>query len=800
MAIQVRRGNEADFDPSKMLPGEWAVSTDTKYVRMCFSPGIVLRMATYESFENDVKKIQQILEDAENIKNAIKVIQDEINAKEIVVENYSKQASSFAAQSKKYSEESEEYSIDSYEQAERAKMYADNAQAVTNVSIATKNIAGIVRGGDNLIGEDGELILTRTTTDRTLSHSHAGGLRIESVEGESVQESTTGTNMFDYDTAFSDKSGVEVNNGIITSNTTSDATVWTYANSNLKSTLAAGTYYLRLNKISAEITSSMGVRVFDENNNSLLSAYGNNMFSELSFTLDTEMNIGIMIKPYVSSFTIQLNTAPSLPWEPYTGAAPSPSPSYPQEIESSVVSEIKVVGKNLFNALNYTAFYAGCIPEISEGTIKLTAKGTVADFYSGYVTSYKVEDMQIPVTPNTTYYFNCDKLYSNTSNLKEFRVMVGYFDKNNKNLGRATITTDFTTPDNCDYVVLRFGAIQNVATADEYAVFSNIILSKIDTDYEPYKAKAITLSTPITLHGRGEAKDRIVKQDGVWGVERKPQYDVYTSISSIVNGLAQIIVPSNHFESLSWDKVPNALCNMFKAVSCNDNKAGIEGFSTKSTSDANNWAYTFFIPSIEQTVEAYNAFLAEKPIEFVSVKGESTFEPLPEADQIALNSLVTYDEVTHISTDSTIGPVVTVTYGTSKVGAEGILNANALEISELEKAELLKEIEQLKNNNNIITYSSLEEIPDYTDGIGWEDVIEILPPNSMVQTGYVVTKYPNLFDNAPDVVKLCTGILFINKAHDYSNYLIKVYDADLQKIYLRGAYPAWTEISGNEIT
>ena len=55
MAIQVRRGNYADFDPDKMLPGEWACVladdpkvSDGKSVFICFSAGNVKRMATYE--------------------------------------------------------------------------------------------------------------------------------------------------------------------------------------------------------------------------------------------------------------------------------------------------------------------------------------------------------------------------------------------------------------------------------------------------------------------------------------------------------------------------------------------------------------------------------------------------------------------------------------------------------------------------------------------------------------------------------------------------------------------------------
>lgn len=50
MAIQVRRGNEANFDADKMLPGEWATSIDSKEVRMCFAPGVTKKMATQENF------------------------------------------------------------------------------------------------------------------------------------------------------------------------------------------------------------------------------------------------------------------------------------------------------------------------------------------------------------------------------------------------------------------------------------------------------------------------------------------------------------------------------------------------------------------------------------------------------------------------------------------------------------------------------------------------------------------------------------------------------------------------------
>ncbi len=59
MAIQMRRGKYADFDPTKMLPGEWAVSLDEEsgkqIVWMCFAPGVTKRMGTLEDFDVEIR-------------------------------------------------------------------------------------------------------------------------------------------------------------------------------------------------------------------------------------------------------------------------------------------------------------------------------------------------------------------------------------------------------------------------------------------------------------------------------------------------------------------------------------------------------------------------------------------------------------------------------------------------------------------------------------------------------------------------------------------------------------------------
>lgn len=128
--MQQKRGEEVNFDPDKMLPGEWAVSLDTKYVRMCFSPGVCVRMATYEAFEADMVKIQKILEESQTIEEAVKKIQEEINAKEIVIEQYVQNA-------KTYSETAANEADRATLEANRAKAEADRAQGLVGGDFVT---------------------------------------------------------------------------------------------------------------------------------------------------------------------------------------------------------------------------------------------------------------------------------------------------------------------------------------------------------------------------------------------------------------------------------------------------------------------------------------------------------------------------------------------------------------------------------------------------------------------------------------------------------------------------------------
>lgn len=59
--IQIRRGNEVDFNASKMLPGEFAVSLDEGITRIAFSPGNVAILAK----QSDVDAVDARVDDLE---------------------------------------------------------------------------------------------------------------------------------------------------------------------------------------------------------------------------------------------------------------------------------------------------------------------------------------------------------------------------------------------------------------------------------------------------------------------------------------------------------------------------------------------------------------------------------------------------------------------------------------------------------------------------------------------------------------------------------------------------------------
>ena len=317
------------------------------------------------------------------------------------------------------------------------------------------------------------------------------------------------------------------------------------------------------------------------------------------------------------------NTA--TPYEPYTGAKPSPSPAYPQEIVSAAENgkiEVQVNGKNLLEGLEF-------------GSI----------------------DNQGNIIQSTTAYININKFIEvkegkhviNSRDEKRFLCAIFLYDKD-----KQFIRLDQSG----DCVVRKGEKYINITSAK--SLVDGVDKTQIEltdrsinpTAYEPYKGLQkvqFQLDRPLTKW------DRLEKREGVWGIARQSVREELTQYN-----FDTYILPSGSYPTGVYcyaTKKSNAVlenqssfCTHFKnsnyAYSITNAKVGIY-------SDHGKVQYKYFV-SDKPTVDEFKAWLVQQkeagtPVELVYKTAEETWEPLPEEMQSVLNALHTNYPTTIIS-------------------------------------------------------------------------------------------------------------------------------------------------------
>lgn len=181
------------------------------------------------------------------------------------------------------------------------------------------------------------------------------------VFGWSKQEHTTGAQLFPTITpSIEEKNGITVEymeHGKIHISGTSEKTV-DFMTPTFE--VLAGTYTLSMGVnidntlMRCTLSTTEGLPYFDILNNeaSKTETTEDNMELYLLLRVYGEKTIDITIQPMLN-----MGTSP-LPWEPYTGGQPSPSPDYPQQIVSAGSDGkigVEVRGKNLVDIYGYSA-------------------------------------------------------------------------------------------------------------------------------------------------------------------------------------------------------------------------------------------------------------------------------------------------------------------------------------------------------------------------------------------------------------------------------------------------------------
>lgn len=336
--------------------------------------------------------------------------------------------------------------------------------------------------------------------------------------GWSKQERTTGAQLFPTITpSIEEKNGITVEymeHGKIHISGTAEKTV-DFMTPTFE--LLAGTYTLSMGVninntlMRCTLSTTEGLPYFNilDNGASKTETIGDNKILYLLLRVYGGKTINITVQP-------MLNTGTSpLPWEPYTGGQPSPSPDYPQQIVSAGSDgkiEVNVRGKNLVDVYGYSA---NDIPSPKAERVLFNTYGTTLSTTEKTDKLIVHQEIIDGATANnyTSGYFciginrklEAGKDYIITFNINviqnPFSVSTIFVLFNGIEADRAEVIGDkVTVKISCkEYRERQYVEVRNCGMSLE---ISNFMITEKDenTIYEPYyEPQSLSISTPTGL-------------------------------------------------------------------------------------------------------------------------------------------------------------------------------------------------------------------------------------------------------------------------------------------------------------
>lgn len=317
----------------------------------------------------------------------------------------------------------------------------------------------------------------------------------------------------------------------------------------------------------------------------------------------------------------------------------NPTPTNPQEIKKSVVSEIRTHGKNFLKntiesktqgGVTFTVDDDGCI------TANGTSTGNVVLYFNNIVNKLEVGKKYIASGVHAVEIIYADGKYDYKSNF--------VFSKNMVEVKPyIQITSGVTVTDKKYYPMIEEGSVA--------------------TEYEAYTESIITLSQPIELYGIGDVQDvieggKVVRKFGKLNLEdltwtREEDHNLWIS---------------GAFNKAKNDKI--LMCETIPYARCTTGN-GVNG--TRVNRPYNLWARN---GSSEITPSGKAIYELEEP----------TVEDLPLTDQIALNCLKTFHGYTYVEFAGEVQPTLNSEYATN---LEGTITLQAHADNRIGKANTL---------------------------------------------------------------------------------------------------------------
>lgn len=513
--LQMRHGKESEMDESKFVPAEIGVATDTKKAVIAFGPGDTKEFA----FKDDIPD-----QDYNNLENKPSIggveLSGDKSLKQLGIQPKGEYITKIPAEYVTDTELTEK--LKSYptkeEQAEELEKKLDKNQGAENTGKAlVVGEDGTVNPGEIPIKVDDTLSQTGQAADAEkvgarLHEIDAVKLRgpVETVSGEILQienpseqppvgmrvygkaeqNTTTGAQLLNapdktnkiFGVTMSVSGGIASFSGTLSSN---NATFWfvgSYNGVDVVMTLPAGKYYLQ---------------------NCSMQTLGNSALKTGAITSETEIQITGVAYTYTNSSpkTIypMINAgSKALPWEPYTGEQPSPSPEYPQEIEipgsdKEIRVELKAANLIPLNENEEKTQYGVTFKQNADGSVTINGQNTgEANSVYNLITNDALLARQFAKIG--MLYLSGNKAGTNVT------LQCWNYDGNNSAVkdngeGISFVFTNVTAPYNIALVVPTNEIVDNVTI--------NPMLNAGTTalPWAPYKDQPLTLSTPNGLPG-----------------------------------------------------------------------------------------------------------------------------------------------------------------------------------------------------------------------------------------------------------------------------------------------------------
>lgn len=523
-----------------------------------------------------------------------------------------------------------------------------------------------------------------------LEHSVRGRFKGLTVYGKSTQVTTTGAQLINlsYETGGNRGIAVSAKDNMLSLNGTCTENGWAIIR--IQPIVLDGSYLLKAN-------TDIQVNLINDNYKIVIRGNINDSTEIHDTATMISFNVYSGNTYNVTGIKIMLNKGNNaIPWEPYTGGKPSPSPDYPQEIVSAGEDgsvTVKVTGRNILDMRNSKESAANSgVTYTRNADYSFTRTGTATEALGNV---WMAGDYLVKPKADLSNVF-CVLLKGVKYSIKDC-VLLTVSPAGNVLAAR---NENFVPTQDMYITGVRN---ENFIVGETYndIVYPAVYVGEKALQYEPYREQLLTIPTPNGLPGipvtsggnytdeQGQQWicDEVDLERGVY-VQRVKKSSISDVTWRMTNAdKHEFATEALHNIANKSYRYVNGLCDMYNVV-----VSELERFTDKSVIFGIDGYQLFVCDSNFGTIDEIQAYFVEHPLTIMYALATPIETPLSDSDIDAYKALRTYNGTTMVEAPSGAG--LSVSYGCDLLAAEKEVNDKY--------AGLMAEMEDLNENSKTV--------------------------------------------------------------------------------------------------